>query len=105
MPNRHKPIGNTDETLQKKYEETQARLQQIKDAGYNVVSIWGSGFRKALRENPGLENELCSHPYVNSSPINIRVALYGGRTEVSKTYYRVKEGEKIHYVDVICLYP
>ena len=38
MPNRHKPISNTDETLQNRYEETMARLQKIKEA---VVSIWG----------------------------------------------------------------
>jgi len=81
----------------------QARLQKIKDAGY-VVSIWGCKFRKLLRENPGLENELCSHPYVKNSPINIQDALYGGRPEASKTYYRIKE-EEIHYVNVISLYP
>ncbi len=62
-----------------------ARLQKIKDAGYNVVSIWGCEFRKLLCDNPGLENELCSHPYVKSSPINIWDALYGGRTEATKT--------------------
>jgi hypothetical protein len=81
-----------------------ARLQKIRDAGYNVVSIWGCEFRKLLRENPGLENELSSHPYVKNSPINIRDALYGGRTETTKTWYRVKEGEKIRYVDVISPY-
>jgi hypothetical protein len=57
-----------------------------------------------LRENPGLENELSSHPYVKNS-INIRDALYGDRTEAIKTYYRVKQGEEFHYVDVILLYP
>jgi len=82
-----------------------ARLQKIKDAGYTVVSIWGGEFRKLLRNTPGLENELCSHPYVKSAPINIRDALYGGRTEASKTYYIVEDGEQIHYVDVISLYP
>jgi hypothetical protein len=65
MPNRHSPIGNTNKTLQNRYEETRARLQEIKDAGYNVVSIWGCEFGKLLRETPGLENELYSHPYVN----------------------------------------
>jgi len=85
MPNRHKPIGNTDETLQNRYEETVARLQKIEDPGYDVVSIWGYEFRKLLHETPGLENELCSHPYVKNSPINIRVALYGGRTDATKT--------------------
>ena len=32
MPNRHKPISNTDETLLSRYEEKQARLQKIRDA-------------------------------------------------------------------------
>ena len=49
VPNRHNPIGNTDETMQNRYEETQAGLQKIKDAGYEVVSIWGCEFRKLLR--------------------------------------------------------
>ena len=54
------------------------RKHKIKNAGYTVVSIWGCGFRKLLRNTPGLENELCSHPYVKNAPINIRDALYGG---------------------------
>ena len=58
-----------------------------------------------MRNTPGLENELCSHPYVKNAPINIRDALYGGRTEASKTYYRVEDGKQIRYVDVISLYP
>jgi len=87
------------------YKETKARLQKIENAGYNDVSICGCEFTKLLSENPGVENELCSHPYVKNSPISIRDALYGGRTEATKTYYRIKEGEKIHYVDVISLYP
>jgi len=80
MPNRYKPIGNTEETLDNM---KLARLQKIKDAGY-TVSIWGCEFRKLLRNTHGLENELCSHPYVKNAPIN-RDALYGGRTEASKT--------------------
>ena len=88
-----------------RYEETQARLQKIRDAGYKVNPIWGCEFRKLLCDNPELKNELCSHPYVKYSPINIRDASSGGRTEASKTYYRVKQGEEIHYVDVISLYP
>jgi hypothetical protein len=105
MPIRHESIGNTDETLLSRYEETMAPLQKIRNAGYKVTSIWGCEFKKLLRENPGLENELSSHPYVKNSPINIRDALYGGRTETSKTWYKTKQGEGIHYVDVIILYP
>jgi len=62
MHNRHKPIGNTEEILENRYEVTMARLQKIKDAGYTVVSICGCEFRKLLRNTPGLQNELCSHP-------------------------------------------
>jgi len=38
MPNRHKPIGKTEEALQSRYEKTKARLQKIENTGY-VVSI------------------------------------------------------------------
>ena len=30
--------------------------------------------------------------------------MYGGSTEATKTYYRVRQGEQIQYVDVISLY-
>jgi len=69
MPSRHKPIGNTDETLQNRYDETMSRLQKIKDAVCNVVLIWWCEFRKLLRHTPGLENELCSHPVSRSLPL------------------------------------
>lgn len=78
---------------------------KIKNAGYNVVSMWVCEFRKLLREHPVLENELCSHPNVRNSTINIRDAMYGYRTESNQTYYRFQEGENIHYVDITCLYP
>jgi G:T-mismatch repair DNA endonuclease (very short patch repair protein) len=41
MNNRDKFIGKTKERLANRYEETKARLKNIKDAGYTVVSIWG----------------------------------------------------------------
>jgi hypothetical protein len=71
-----------------------ARLQKIRDAGYKVISIWGCEFKKLLRDNPGLESELSSHSYVKNSPIHIRNALYGGRTETSKAWYRTSRVKK-----------
>ena len=56
--------------------------------------MWGCEFRKFISENPGLEKELSSHPYFKNSPLNIRDALYGGRTEATKTI-RVKQGDKL----------
>jgi len=78
MPKRHKPIGNTDETLLSRYQETKAKLQKIRDPGYTVVPIGGGEFKKLLCDNPGLKNELCSYPHVNQSPLNILDAMYGG---------------------------
>jgi len=63
MPSQHKP-SNTDETGQNRYDETTATLQKIENAGYKCVSIWRCEFRKLFSENPGFENELCSHSYV-----------------------------------------
>ena len=71
-------------------------MEKIKNAGYTVVSIWGCEFRKLLRENPGLENELSLHPYLKNSALNSRDASYGGRTETTKTYYRDNQEEKIN---------
>jgi hypothetical protein len=66
VSNRYKPIGNTKETLANRYEKIIAWLQRIRDLGCE--------FRKLLQQNPGLENELSSHPYARKSPINIRDA-------------------------------
>jgi len=74
MANRHKPIGTTQETLLTRYEETKAGLGKIKNASYTVVSTWGCEFRKLLRENPDLQNELSLNPYLKNSPLNIRDA-------------------------------
>ena len=62
MTNRHKRVGKTTETLQGRYEETMARLQKIKDAGYKIVSNWGASLEYCYSKI--LEKELGSHPYV-----------------------------------------
>ena len=103
MPNGHKPIGNTEDPLLYRYEETEARPKKVENAGYKVVSIWGCQFRKLLRENPGLENEPTSHPYVKNSPINIRDALYGGTTEATKNITQLSWGKKsIMWMLTVC---
>ena len=88
-----------------RYEESKARLQKIENSGYKIVSICVFEIIKLSSENHSLENVHCSQTYVKNSPIIIRIALYGGRTEATKTYYRIKERERIHYVDVMSLYP
>ena len=65
----------------------------------------GFEFKKLITQNPALEKELSSHPCLKNSPLNIRDAMYVGRTEATKTYYKIRQGEIIYYVDVISLYP
>ena len=49
--------------------------------------------------------ELMLHPVVQHSPLNIRDALYGGRTEVMRLHHTAGDEETIQYVDVMSLYP
>jgi len=48
---------------------------------------------------------ICRHPIVRHAPMNTPDALYGGRTEAMRLYYKIKEGEEsVQYCD-ISLYP
>jgi len=49
--------------------------------------------------------ELLAHPAVFQSTLCTRDALYEGRTEAIHLHYKAPEGETIHYVDVMSLYP
>ena len=93
---------NPSATLEKllfRYEETQGSLQKIRGAGYKSIWMWGCEFRKLLRDNPDLKNELSLQFYVKNSPINIRDALY----KATNTYYRVQQGNKsILWVLSVC---
>jgi hypothetical protein len=81
MTNRHNPIGNTVETLLSQHEETQARLQKIRDVRYKFFRHRGL---KNLCDNPDLKVELCSQHYVKHFPINIRDAFYGVKLRPQK---------------------
>jgi len=48
---------------------------------------------------------LLTHPIVVQSPLYTRDALYGGRTEAMRLYYKAGADETIQYVDVMSLYP
>src|SRR2546426_2704794 len=37
--------------------------------------------------------------------VNLRTALFGGRTNASKLYHKCTEGERIMYKDIVSLYP
>ena len=79
-----------------------ARLERITRAGYQVEVEWECHFdSEIIPHHPYLK----THTVVLHSPLNIRDALYGRRTEALRIHYKVKEGESIQYVDVMSLHP
>jgi hypothetical protein len=86
------------ETLAERYEQTMARIEQLKSAGYTVKVQWECEFEGA--------DDLRAHPIVRHAPLNTRDALYGGRNEAMRLHYKIREGEEtVQYCDVMSLYP
>jgi hypothetical protein len=92
------------ETLAERYEQTLARIELIKRAGYHVKIQWECKFDEAkiVEQKP----ELIVHSIVKHAPLITRDALYGGRTEAMRLHYKIREGEEsVQYCDVMSLYP
>jgi len=86
------------ETLAERYEQTMARIEQLKSAGYKVKVQWECEFECA--------DDLQRHPIVRHVPLNTRDALYGGQTEAMCLHYKIRGGEQtVQYCDVMSLYP
>ncbi|XP_055714733.1 uncharacterized protein LOC129808850, partial [Phlebotomus papatasi] len=94
-----------NDTMQSRYEGTLKRLDHIRQLGYNLISIWECEFRRMLESDPVLAERLNNHPEVVDSGFDLRSAVYGGRTEVFRTYYKCRPGDKIYYYDFTSLYP
>lgn len=94
---------NKDRTFQEMYEATIAKEEMLRSAGYTLKVIWECQWEKEKKENVQLQTFL--QTYELTTPLDPRDAFFGGRTNASKLYHRVEEGEEIHYVDVTSLYP
>jgi len=79
------------------------RLEQIMHLGYQVKFQWECEFDDAgiVSQKP----EFLTHPIVEQSPLQTRGALYGGRIEAMRLYYKARKNQTIQYVDVMSLYP
>jgi hypothetical protein len=75
-----------------------ARIEQIEQAGYHVITNRECVFD----EKP----KLLMHPIIKHTPLITRDALYGGRTEAMKIHYKIREEkESVQYCDVMSVYP
>ncbi|XP_023312382.1 uncharacterized protein LOC111692561 [Anoplophora glabripennis] len=94
------------QTLNTRHEATLAKIQRLRDLGYEVIEMWECEFRRDLHKNDNeIRNYTENHPLVTLTPLNPRDAFYGGRTGNTVEYYKCGPGEKIKYVDVCSLYP
>jgi hypothetical protein len=90
------------ETLAERYEQTLARIEQLKSACYNVRVQWECEFEGA--------DDLLTHLIVRNKPMNTRDAMYGGRIEAMRLQYKMREDvESVQYCDMsfypyICKY-
>ena len=98
-----KTFHHPDRTVEELYQVTQFKIDLLKQAGYNVVEKWECDFRKELEQNEQLQAMVSNMTWV--SPLDPRVAFYGGRTGMAKCHYQAEDNEKILYEDFTSLYP
>ena len=85
---------------------TMGRLDNFRELGYNVVTIWEHEYDERLKKDPEFK-AMVEEFFPYSEPIEPRDALYGGRCNAVKLYHEVDEtsNTEIKYVDVCSLYP
>ena len=93
----------TKQSSEELYVLTQKKQTFIKSKGYKYVCMWECDFKREMVRNKNLSDFV---KYVDIQPrLNPRDSFFGGRTNASKLYHRVSDGEKIKYVDFTSLYP
>ena len=85
-----------------KYEETVKRKELLEKQGYQVDEMWECDWNKLKATLP---NRLELERTARNQNINVREALFGGRTEGFKSYRKCNEHQKIYHYDVVSLYP
>ena len=84
------------------YERTMARQKMIEDNGYFVDTMWSCQWKEIKKTLPNKEEV---ERQARKQRMNIRDALFGGRTEAFKTYVKCNKHQKIFSYDVVSLYP
>ncbi|XP_074619749.1 uncharacterized protein LOC141878657 [Acropora palmata] len=102
---RNKSRLHPDRTLGELFEETEAKETNLRAFGYNVVTMWECDWERLKQQCEDIRACLSDHPI--HTPLNPRDAFYGGRTNAVVLHSTTDEakGEKIHFVDVMSLYP
>ncbi len=91
---------NPEQTV--RYDKTMEQNNYLENDGYKVVQMWECEWNK-IKEN--LQDKKDLEIQARHQNINPREAFFGGRTEAFKSYHKCSETEKIHYFDIVSLYP
>ena len=70
---------------------------------YKFVELWEHDWDRMVKEDENLKKWILEQEIKDA--LDPRDALFGGRTEAFKLYYKCKPGEKIRYIDYTSLYP
>ncbi|KAF4524609.1 hypothetical protein B566_EDAN013543 [Ephemera danica] len=92
-------------TMNIRREMTVNKIKTLKEFGYNVIEMYDCKFRAELARNPHLLSYVNNHPLTQNEPLVPRDALFGGRTDGMRKYYKCAENEKIYFADIISVYP
>jgi hypothetical protein len=85
------------------YKQHQNRMQYLKTVLRNVIEIWECDFNSMLKENEEFKNFFEKNN--DNEPIIPRNAVFGGRVNAAKLYYKCSENERIRHSDICSLYP
>lgn len=99
------PKSKNHDEMRIRKEKTINKNKAIKEAGYNLIVMRECDFRMKLKANPELNAKLDSHPMVYDEPLEPRDAFYGGRTNANTLYFKSDGETKMHYLDIMSLYP
>ncbi|XP_033226042.1 uncharacterized protein LOC117178722 [Belonocnema kinseyi] len=102
--NRDEKLKSRD-TIDMLYENTRATSEKIRKACYVLTEIWECKYDKFFKNSPGMNKYFENHPLLHQDALNPREAFFGGRKGNTVYYYKIKNYEKIRYIDVGSLYP
>lgn len=95
----------TEYDFYQRRERTTAKINKIKDLGFNIDSIYECEFIEFLKNNPEIHAKINASADMMYSSLALRDCLYGGRCEPLTLYYKAKPGERLLFFDIVSLYP
>jgi hypothetical protein len=92
------------ETMRSIYVQHTNRINYLKLYVSDLIEIWECEWDAWVKSNENLKQFIKTEKDIRPD-LNPRDALFGGRTNASVLYYKVKNDEKIKYVDFTSVYP